>query len=76
MTEPSPSPQHRPPARLNVLNLEPGTRLRLVGEITAEVVTNPRDGLWVMVRYLDVPNEPQRVGSEEMIFAEDILDTL
>jgi len=39
--------QHRvPKAVINVLTLEPGTRVRLVGDAIAEVITNPQDGVW------------------------------
>ncbi len=76
MTTPSPAPQHRPPAALNVLHIEPGTRLRLVGDVIVEVMTNPQDGIWLLVRYLEVPDDPARIGSEDMVFAEDVLGTV
>jgi hypothetical protein len=59
---------------INVLELEPGTRLAMSGDVTAEVVSNPRDGTWIRVRYLSHPEEPDKVGTEELVFAEDVLD--
>lgn len=53
-----------------------GTKLRLANGATVEIVDNPRDGLWVMVRYLDSPEDPTLVGSEDMIFANDIVGQL
>ena len=48
--------QHRvPKAVINVLTLEPGTRVRLVGDAIAEVITNPQDGVWLLLRYLAAP---------------------
>ena len=70
-----PSYQHRVPKTvINVLSLEPGTRLRLVGDAIAEVATNPQDGLWLLLRYLASPGHPEQVGAEAMVFAEDVLD--
>jgi hypothetical protein len=59
---------------INVLELEPGARVRLVGGATAEVVSNPRDGVWVFVRYLTAPENPAQEGTEDLVFAENILE--
>ena len=61
---------------INVLELEPGAQIRLTGGVTAEVVSNPRDGVWVLIRYLSVPDNPTQVGTEELAFAEHILERL
>lgn len=61
------------PPELRTLAL--GSKLRLAGGITAEVVANPHDAVWVFVRYLSSP-DPSRVGSEEMVFAGDVLELL
>ena len=59
---------------INILELEPGATIRLVDDATAEVIVNPRDGVWIQVRYLTVPQDPGQVGTEEMIFAENVVD--
>ena len=56
-----------------VQNLEPGAKIRLANGATAEVISNPRDGLWVFATYLDSPEDPSEVGTEGMIFANDIV---
>ena len=72
-----PSFQRRVPKTvINVLTLEPGTRLRLVDEVVAEVVANPQDGVWLFLRYLAAPSNPDQVGAEEMVFAEDVLEVI
>ena len=72
-----PSYQHRVPKTvINVLTLEPGTRVRLVGDALAEVVANPQDGVWLFLRYVATPNSPDQVGTEEMVFAEDVLEVI
>lgn len=57
---------------INVRLLEPGTRVALTDGSTAEIVSNPRDGIWVFARYLTSPHDASLVGTEEMIFAQDI----
>lgn len=72
-----PSHQHRVPKTvINILTLEPGTRVRLVGEALAEVVANPQDGVWLFLRYVAAPGNPNQVGTEEMVFAEDVLEVI
>ena len=59
---------------INVRLLEPGTRVALSDGSTAEIVSNPRDGIWVFARYLVSASDASRVGTEEMVFAQDIVE--
>ena len=59
---------------INIRVLKPGTRIALIDGATAEIVSNPSDGVWVFARYLSSPDDPARIGSEEMIFAQDIVE--
>jgi hypothetical protein len=59
---------------INIRALAPGTRIVLESGAVAEIVSNPADGVWVFARYFSAPNDPGRVGSEEMIFAQDIIE--
>jgi hypothetical protein len=59
---------------VNIRQLAPGTRIVLEGGATAEIVSNPQDGVWVFARFLTSPADPGRVGTEEMIFAQDIIE--
>ncbi len=58
---------------INIIGLEPGDRIQLDGDVIAEVVSNPRDGIWIQARYVTYPGDPSVEGTEEMIFAEDIV---
>lgn len=58
---------------VNLMLLVPGTTIALASGAVAEVVSNPRDGVWVFARYLAVPDDAALVGTEEMIFAQDIV---
>jgi hypothetical protein len=62
--------------KINLQSLTVGTKLRLKGDIVAEVVSNPRDGVWVIARLLSCPGSPSQVGTEEMIFTEDVLEVV
>ena len=59
---------------VNTRALTPGTQIVLVDGAIAEIVSNPLDGVWVFARYLSSPVNSALVGSEEMIFAQDIAE--
>lgn len=61
-------------AVLNLRELKPGDRVKLAGDIIAEVVENPQDGMWIRARYLEVPENPAAEGSEDQVFATDVLE--
>jgi len=61
---------------INLRLLETGTTIGLSDGATAEVVSNPLDGVWVFARYLSSPHDAAVVGTEEMIFAQDIVEIL
>ena len=61
---------------INLRLLEPGTKIGLSNGATAEVVSNPLDGVWVFARYLSSPDDPSLVGTEDMLFAQDIVEIL
>jgi hypothetical protein len=59
---------------VNIRQIAPGTKIVLVDGALAEIVSNPADGVWVFARYISSPGDPSRIGAEEMIFAQDILE--
>jgi hypothetical protein len=60
-------------APINVRDIVPGTLVVLAGGAQAEIVDNPRDGIWLFARYLSSPRDPALVGQEEMVFAQDVI---
>ena len=60
-------------APINVRELAPGTSVVLANGAEAEIVDNPRDGVWLFARYLSSPRDATLVGLEEMIFAQDVV---
>ncbi len=61
---------------VNLLRLEEGVKIALSNGGTAEVVSNPKDGVWVVVRFLTSPDDPALEGTEDMVFAMDIVAVL
>jgi len=60
---------------INIRDLAVGTRIVLENGAEAEIVDNPRDGVWLFARYLSSPDDAALVGIEEMIFAQDVAET-
>ncbi len=44
----------------------PGNHVRLDGGIVAEVVAPTEDGRWIKVRYVESPDHPALVGTEDL----------
>ncbi len=58
---------------LDLMAIEEGARVKLRDGEIAEVIDNPRDGMWILLRFLEAPDDPARVGSEELVFWADVL---
>ena len=61
---------------VNLIELEPGQQVRLNNAATAAVISNPKDGVWLFVRYLTHPDDPEQVGVKDMVFAQDVTGLL
>ncbi len=61
---------------VNVRLLKAGDKLKIAHDATAVVVSNPLDGVWIFARYLTSPEDPSMEGTEDMIFAQDIIEVL
>jgi hypothetical protein len=60
---------------IELIGIEPGTRLRIVGGLTAEVL-EAIDDEWVRVRLVDVPEGRGTVGTEELCHATDVVEVV
>ena len=61
---------------INLITIKEGATISTIHGATAEVVNNPKDGVWIFAKYLTSPEDPDLVGSEDMIFAQDIAEVL
>jgi len=59
---------------INIRTLAPGIQVTLEGGATAEIVSNPKDGVWLFARYITSPHDQALVGQEDMIFAQDVVE--
>jgi hypothetical protein len=59
---------------INIRDLAVGTRVMLGTGAEVEIVSNPKDGVWLFARYLSSDDDPAMIGEEEMIFAQDIVE--
>jgi hypothetical protein len=60
---------------INIRDLGVGMKVVLISGAEAEIVGNPNDGVWLFARYLSSPDDPALVGQEEMIFAQDVVES-
>ena len=61
---------------VNLITLAEGAKIATTAGATVEVVDNPKDGGGVFGKYLVCPEDPYLVGSEDMFFAQDIVEVL
>ena len=61
---------------IDLMTLAEGTKVSTTAGATIEVVDNPKDGVWIFGKYLLSPENPSLVGSEDMFFAEDVVEIL
>lgn len=67
--------QYRSPTGSPMLRAVPeGTKLSLTDGSIVEVVGNPGNGGWLLVRYLESPSGSPAVGDEEWVFYSDVKD--
>lgn len=61
---------------VNLLDVKPGQRILMKNQSVAEVVENLGDGIWVKGRFLEAPQDPSIVGSEDLCYCEEILKVM
>ena len=61
---------------VNLMLLDPGANIMVSNGAIAEVISNPKDGVWVVVKYLSSPSDPTLEGTEDMVFAQDVVRVL
>ena len=58
------------------LNLPVGLKLRLTSGATGELIGNPGDGAFVLVRIEENEKDPSQVGQEELVFFSDVKEVI
>ena len=52
--------------------LPEGLSVQLADGATGEIIGNPGDGAYLLLRILESPDQPSRVGDEEYVFFGDV----
>jgi len=60
---------------IELTGIEPGSKLRIVGGITAEVLELVNDE-WARVRLVAVPDGGPTIGTEELCHATDVIEVV
>ncbi len=53
-------------------DLPVGAKVRLTNGAVGEITGNPRDGAWLLIRFVEHAEDPSRVGLDDMVFFEDV----
>jgi hypothetical protein len=53
-------------------DLPVGARVKRKDGAILEVIGNPRDGAWLLIRVVEDPHDPASVGQEDMVFFTDV----
>jgi hypothetical protein len=52
--------------------LPEGTRVKLASGATGEITANPHDGAYILVKILEHPQDPSKVGDEDYVFFNEV----
>jgi hypothetical protein len=52
--------------------LPEGTTIKLLNGAVAEIVANPHDGGFILVKFLEHPKDPSKVGEEDYVFFNEV----
>jgi len=61
---------------IDLMTLAEGTKVSTTAGATVEVVDNPKDGVWVIGKYLTCPSDIYLVGNEDVFFPQDLMEIL
>jgi hypothetical protein len=61
---------------VNFLEVQPGQKILMKNQAVAEVVENLGDGIWVKGRFLESPQDPSLLGTEDLCYCEEVLRVL
>lgn len=65
--------QRRSAVSVNLWHLKPGDVVVLEGDMVAGVSSTTKDGHWIMVRFLDAPENPALVGTEDLCSEDEVV---
>ena len=57
-------------------DLAEGLKIRLTNGAIGEIVGNPRNGAILLIKILEHPEDPSKVGDEEAVFYPDVREVV
>jgi len=57
---------------VDLYELKPGDRVRTTDGAVAEVLNDTQDGQWILVRYVECPDDPALVGTEDLCHDDEL----
>jgi len=57
-------------------DLPEGLKIKLANGAVGEIIGNPHDGAILMLRILESPEDPSKVGEEEYVFYPDVREVV
>ncbi len=61
---------------VNLLDVQPGQRIMMKNKAVAEVVENLGDGIWVKGRFIESPDDPSLIDTEDLCYCEEVLKVI
>ena len=58
---------------IDIWDLEAGHRVILDSAAVAEVLAGTEDGMWIRVRYVQSPEDPDLIGTEDLCSIDEIV---
>lgn len=59
---------------MDIYDLKVGDRVKTVDGSIAEVLKETADGRWILVRYVEVPEDPALVGTEDLCDESELVE--
>jgi hypothetical protein len=57
-------------------DLPEGLKIKLSSGAIGEITGNPHDGGFLLIRYVESPDNPSQVGEEEAVFYQDVKEVI
>lgn len=57
---------------MDLYQLKPGDRVHTTDGAVAEVLNDTQDGQWILVRYVESPEQPALVGTEDLCHEDEL----
>lgn len=61
---------------VDIHRLKPGDRVRTSDGALVEVIKETEDGKWILVRYLDDPENPSVVGNSDLCHGDELAEVV